>query len=174
MPVCEWCNDVDSMPVKYEGNRKNPLIMFIGRNPGRDEVEQKRPFVGGAGKILRETITSVTQRDPSDFRIVNLVKCYVDDNKCPPRHCMIMCYSNYLHDEIGNTNPRSLVLRGNEVASFFLHRKVEATKEHGTIVELYERPALITVHPGWVKRGNPNYIEDDLRKLWNELDVEVI
>jgi len=162
--MCGWCKEVKGMPIPYEGNKKNPVLMFIERNPGREEVEQ----------ILRETITSVTGHAPTDFRIVHLVKCFTKDNKAPSKNCMINCYSNHLCDEIIKTNPRAIVLLGNDVASFILHRKVEATKEHGDIVEYLDRPTLITVHPGRVKRGNPNVIEEDLKKLWSELDMEVI
>ncbi|MBI4099448.1 uracil-DNA glycosylase, partial [Candidatus Microgenomates bacterium] len=42
-------------PVFGEGN-PHAKIMFIGEAPGFNENEQRRPFVGQAGKLLRKTL----------------------------------------------------------------------------------------------------------------------
>ena len=51
----------------------NSRVLLIGEAPGAKEVEQKKPFVGQAGKHLQEFI-DILKLDRDDLYITNTVK----------------------------------------------------------------------------------------------------
>ena len=60
-------------PVFGEGEAENPLIMFIGEAPGREEAASGRPFVGKAGKQLDRMLT-LAGIDRGSVFVTNSVK----------------------------------------------------------------------------------------------------
>ena len=60
-------------PVFGEGNFSEPLIMFVGEAPGREEAECGRPFVGKAGKQLDEML-DLAGIDREETFVTNAVK----------------------------------------------------------------------------------------------------
>lgn len=60
-------------PVFGEGDPDEPLIMFIGEAPGRDEAVCGRPFVGKAGKQL-DAMLELAGIDRGKVFVTNSVK----------------------------------------------------------------------------------------------------
>ncbi|MBO4847987.1 MAG: uracil-DNA glycosylase [Clostridia bacterium] len=60
-------------PVFGEGRENNPVIMFIGEAPGREEAASGRPFVGKAGKQL-DSMLSLAGIDRAMVYVTNAVK----------------------------------------------------------------------------------------------------
>ena len=60
-------------PVFGEGNSENPLIMFIGEAPGREEAASGRPFVGKAGKQL-DSMLELAGINRDEVFVTNAVK----------------------------------------------------------------------------------------------------
>ena len=58
--------------VLGNGNVDSPIIL-IGEAPGAKEVEQKKPFVGQAGKYLNEFLTTLEIKREKVY-ITNIVK----------------------------------------------------------------------------------------------------
>jgi uracil-DNA glycosylase len=67
--------------VPGEGNTK-ARIVFVGEAPGREEDLEGRPFVGMAGKLLSQLLSSVGLRR-EDVYITNIVKCRPPENRLP-------------------------------------------------------------------------------------------
>ncbi len=67
--------------VPGEGSDK-PKVIFVGEAPGRNEEIQKRPFVGKAGQILRNTLKELGFAE-EDYYITNLVKIRPPNNRDP-------------------------------------------------------------------------------------------
>ena len=81
--VCENCDlhKTRTNTVFGEGN-ESAKILFIGEAPGRDEDKQGKPFVGRAGKLLTEIISSINLTR-EDIYIANTVKCRPPNNRNP-------------------------------------------------------------------------------------------
>ena len=65
--------------VVYRGGDR-PRILFIGEAPGVEEDKLGLPFVGRSGRRLDEAIDRL-RIGPSEFGIVNLLKCRPPDNR---------------------------------------------------------------------------------------------
>ncbi|HQM39308.1 MAG TPA: uracil-DNA glycosylase family protein, partial [Clostridia bacterium] len=74
-----YANEVTSVDHEYDFQfvfsdglmKKN--IMLIGEAPGKDEVEQKKPFVGMAGGKLKQFMDSLSL-ERQDIFITNAIK----------------------------------------------------------------------------------------------------
>ncbi len=60
-------------PVFGEGNWKRPKLMLIGEAPGAEETQQKKPFVGKAGRQLDELLQQAGI-ERNEIFITNVVK----------------------------------------------------------------------------------------------------
>jgi len=63
-------------PILGAGNR-NADIMIIGIGPGKDEDEQRIPFIGRSGQELRKALRQVqgVEMDPSEIYLTNSILC---------------------------------------------------------------------------------------------------
>jgi DNA polymerase len=70
------------MPVWGSGKRR---ILFVGEAPGADEDSQGRPFVGKAGRFLREKLDELGC-DLDECRVTNSIICHPPENKMDQRY----------------------------------------------------------------------------------------
>jgi uracil-DNA glycosylase len=88
----------------------NAKIMIIGQNPGADEDETGRPFVGRAGKFLTKSLAeNGIKRE--DIFITNIVKHVSPKNRKPYPEEVAACLP-YLTSQIGVIKPKIIVLLG--------------------------------------------------------------
>jgi DNA polymerase len=85
-------------------------VMFVGQNPGVDEDEQGRPFVGRAGKYLTKTLAEFGIKREGVY-ITNIVKHVSPQNRKPYPDEVDACLP-YLIEQIGIIKPRIIVLLG--------------------------------------------------------------
>lgn len=104
--------------VPGEGNSHAELL-FIGEGPGKNEDQQGRPFVGAAGKLLEELLTSI-DRKREDVFITNVVKCRPPGNRDPEPLEIETCTRLYLDRQIELIQPRLIVLLGRHASEHFL------------------------------------------------------
>ena len=83
--------------VPGEGN-STPEIMLIGEAPGKNEDLQGKPFVGAAGKILDQLLSSIKLSRDQVF-ITNMIKCRPPNNRDPLDQEIDNC-ANFLN--VGN------------------------------------------------------------------------
>ena len=110
--------------VRGEGDATSG-IMFIGRDPGSDENAQGRPFVGMAGRKLRQDIEEVFG-SVSDVYLTNLVKCHTPGNRGPDYFEIKRCRA-HLHGEILTILPKVVVCLGTEVSEYMLSKGYMST-----------------------------------------------
>ena len=85
-------------------------VMLIGQNPGADEDETGRPFVGRAGKHLTKTLAeNGIKRE--DLYITNIVKHVSPKNRKPFPDEVAACMP-YLNVQIRLIQPKIVVLLG--------------------------------------------------------------
>jgi uracil-DNA glycosylase family 4 len=88
----------------------NARVMFVGQNPGADEDESGRPFVGRAGKYLTKTLAEYGIKR-EDIFITNIVKHVSPKNRKPFDDEVAACLP-YLTAQIKFMKPKIIVLLG--------------------------------------------------------------
>lgn len=88
----------------------NAKLMFVGQNPGREEDETGKPFVGRAGKFLTKTLTEYGLKR-ENFYITNIVKHVSPENRKPYANEVEACLP-YLMTQINIIKPKIIVLLG--------------------------------------------------------------
>jgi len=111
--------------VLGEGDCSNG-VMLIGEAPGAEEDAQGRPFVGAAGKTLRQLIVEASLR-PDQCRITNTVKCRPPDNRRPAPLERAAC-RKHLEAEIKHYMPKAIVAVGLTASQVLLGSKETMAK----------------------------------------------
>jgi len=152
--------------VPGSGNITDPLIVFIGEGPGRNEDLKGKPFVGSGGKLLDELLDNAgLKRD--DVYITNVVKCRPPKNRKPKRDEIEVCTSNYLDRQIEALKPQLICTLGATALEFFTGKK-EMGPNHGSLLKSSAGiPILATFHPAAVFRNRSlkSLLQGDLKKI---------
>lgn len=146
-----------------EGNPYSPVV-FVGEAPGEEEDQQKRPFVGKAGRYLNQKLQEIGL-PREEIYITNVVKSRPPDNRKPTPKEMQSCIP-YLKKEIEIIKPRLIVCLGSTALEGVLGKNLPVTRHRG---QLFEYPfnrqikVLLTYHPAYILR-NPSaekeFVED--------------
>ena len=88
----------------------NAEVMLVGQNPGADEDETGRPFVGRAGKFLTKVLAENGIKREDVF-ITNIVKHISPQNRKPYSDEVAACLP-YLNTQINVIKPKIIVLLG--------------------------------------------------------------
>ncbi|NBI08315.1 uracil-DNA glycosylase [Senegalia massiliensis] len=162
-------------------------IILIGEAPGKNEVEQRKPFVGAAGKYLNEFL-EILKLDRKDIYITNVVKYRPtkkskktgrDINRTPIKE-EINNFTDYLFEEISIIEPDLIVTLGNVPFKTILeNNSVTIGNYHGKktnktimgkeyiVYPLYHPAAVI-----YNRSIKDDYI-NDLKNLKNILDKHI-
>lgn len=163
-------------PVPGEGSLHAPL-MLIGEAPGYWEDVKGRPFIGAAGRVLDEILSSINlKRD--DVYIGNVVKHRPPMNR-DPRQDEVEACTPYLDKQIQIIKPDIIVTLGRHSTKYILSRVSISingiTRARGRIykTKLLGLPVKIipTFHPA-AALYNPKYkdkIEEDFERIKREL-----
>ena len=137
-------------------------VVFVGEAPGYWEDQQGKPFVGRAGKLLDEVLTSAGIKREDVF-ITNVVKCRPPGNRRPSKEEMEACIP-YLNMQLESIGPRVIVPLG-AVAGETIARKYGLPwsgmfKENGVerkvVTILGEVTVIPAIHPAAVLRNPEN------------------
>ncbi|HBU12617.1 MAG TPA: uracil-DNA glycosylase [Clostridiales bacterium] len=174
----------DRMEKFYDGELvlgegpKNAAILLIGEAPGKDEVREKRPFCGKAGKNLDAFLQAI-HMERQDIYITNVCKFRpfkVSEkgtvSNRPPKKCEVRQALPFLYEEIGLIAPRLIVTLGNTPLRACCGAFEKNIGEmHGRVVNVAiaerEYPLFALYHPASViyNRSLNAVYEDDLRQL---------
>ncbi|MDD3791933.1 MAG: uracil-DNA glycosylase [Candidatus Bathyarchaeota archaeon] len=102
-----WQNAKNSVPGEGPINAK---VMFIGQNPGAEEDQKGKPFIGRAGKFLTKTLSDFGIKR-EDIFITNIVKHVSPKNRKPTPDEVAACLP-YLVEQIEMIKPKIIVLLG--------------------------------------------------------------
>lgn len=142
--VCRICKKGKvGKAVPGEGN-SDADIVFLGEAPGKTEAATGRPFIGRAGKLLRELIKGVGLSE-NEVYITSPVKylpTYVTPTLADIEHGKM-----HLDKQLAVIGPNIIVLMGNTAVQAMLGEKLPIAKVHGQIIERDNRTYLIAYHP---------------------------
>lgn len=108
------------VPLVYGDGNPDSKIVLVGEAPGKTEVEQRRPFVGQAGKNLEEFI-NVLGISREDLYITNVVKFRPfrvnpdtgrESNRTPTKE-EIRISTDFIEHELSIIKPGLVVSLGN-------------------------------------------------------------
>ena len=102
-----WQNAKNSVPGEGPISAK---VMFIGQNPGAEEDQKGKPFIGRAGKFLTKTLSDFGIKR-EDIFITNIVKHVSPKNRKPTPDEVAACLP-YLVEQIEMIKPKIIVLLG--------------------------------------------------------------
>jgi len=132
-------------------------IMFVGEQPGDQEDQLQRPFVGPAGKLLNECLTEAKISRADSF-LTNAVKRF----KFSPRGKRrlhqtptagdITHYRWWLDQEVRLVNPSVVVALGATALHALSGRKQPLGPVRGQLLPWENRLLLPTVHPSFLLR----------------------
>jgi uracil-DNA glycosylase len=163
---CTRCPLYENATQTVFGEGRQRSIMLVGEQPGDQEDRAGRPFVGPAGRLLREVL-SEAGIDPRGVYMTNAVKHFkwrprgtrrIHDK---PSWSEIRACGHWLGLELEAVRPTLVVCLGATAAQALLGRDARVGVLRGEALELPGgQPAVVTIHPSAVLRGEDR---DELR-----------
>jgi uracil-DNA glycosylase family protein len=184
---CEGCElYADATQTVFGRGAPHASVVFVGEQPGDVEDQQGLPFVGPAGRLLREAVDDVGI-DPADVYITNAVKHFRFElrgkrriHQTPgPAH--ITACRPWLVAEFALLKPKVVVMLGATAGKALLGPSFRVTQSRGRLMPwpasaqhpedfpVDEVRALATIHPSAVLRADDREIA--YRSLVDDLKV---
>jgi DNA polymerase len=150
----------------------NAKIMVVGQAPGRNEDQQRKPFVGRSGLVLNEML-KVAKLKRDRLYITSVVQYYPPKNRTPSREEVGVC-KEFLMKQIDVIKPMNIVMLG-DVACNSLIGGVKVSRDHGRVMRRDGVKYLITFHPAMALRSKNKVavlMKNDFAKFKDELNVK--
>jgi len=166
--------------VPPEG-RADARIVFIGEAPGKDEVLQRRPFVGRSGDLLDFLIADSGGRR-EDCYITNVVKFRPPGNKFAffrkkDNKPLLEASLASLEAEIKKVAPRVIICLGVESLKAIIgDGRIKARRGFVEWSNTYQCKVIATFHPAFALRDLSIYpiCLFDIKKAFKELETPSI
>lgn len=134
-------------------------MMFVGEQPGDVEDIEGEPFVGPAGRLLREAIIEAGG-DPAEMYLTNAVKHFKWNargkrriHERPGRDEILACRM-WLDEEVALVRPAAIVALGATAVSVLLGSNVRVMRDRGSFFPSAMGPRVaVTVHPSSILRA---------------------
>jgi DNA polymerase len=172
---CRGCELwADATQVVFSSGSPRASVMLVGEQPGDQEDLAGEPFVGPAGRVLREALDTAGL-PVDDVYLTNAVKHFRHRpapagkrriHEKPDTAHIVACHP-WLEAELAAVGPAVIVCLGATAGRSVLGRPVKIGAERGRVLE--ERPPavpadsriLITTHPSALLRlrGKPEWEE---------------
>jgi len=134
-------------------------VMFVGEQPGDVEDRQGEPFVGPAGRMLDEALSSVGI-DRARVYVTNAVKHFKWKPKGKrrihekPNAAQVAACQHWLELELRLVKPNLVVALGATAAQALLGPKFRVTADRGKLRSAPLAPRIVaTVHPSSILRA---------------------
>ncbi len=159
--ACRLC-EKRKQAVPGVGDRKAGWL-FVGEGPGSEEDQRGEPFVGPAGKLLDNMLSSIGLQRADGVYIANAVKCRPPHNRTPEPDEIAACLP-FLQRQIELLQPRLIVALGRPAAQALLGGEVKIGAARGKRFECDGVPVVVTYHPAYLLRN-----QWDTAKAWEDL-----
>jgi DNA polymerase len=172
---CELYQDATQV-VMGRGAAKARLVL-LGEQPGDQEDQQGKPFVGPAGKLLDKALEDAGI-DRSQVYVTNAVKHFKWQARGKrrihqkPNWSEIAACRPWLEAELDVIEPRVLVCLGATAAQALLGRDFRVSRQRGELVDSDLADNVVaTVHPSSILRGDPETRDLEYQALVRDLEV---
>jgi len=173
---CQGCDlwKLGTQTVFGEGP-ESAGMMFVGEQPGDQEDQAGKPFVGPAGRLLDKALAEAGI-DRSATYMTNAVKHFKWQERGKrrihqkPTWAEITACRPWLEAELAAVHPHVLVLLGATAAQSLLGREFRVTQNRRTLVESNLAEAVTaTIHPSAILRGEPEQRETEFAAFVDDL-----
>src|SRR3990170_5353464 len=134
-------------------------IMLVGESLGSEEADRGRPFVGPAGRALRDFVARAGL-DWSDAWVANIVWCRPPlDNLENWKAAIDRCMNQYLDPLIRQVQPKVIIALGGISCRNLTgaYDKILEVRGYPVWSERYQAWIVPTVHPSYIIRGNTHW-----------------
>lgn len=169
---CKDCSLFIGMnPVAGEGST-NPKLMLLGEAPGETEHDLQRPFVGPAGKELKD-ILNECDIGPDDAYITNVAKHRPPYNRTPSTEEISICSRKFLVNEIQQLKPKYIVCLGRTALTALHLLQSLPIPQHvrGNEFSYNGTPCISSWHPSYVIRQKAEPFI--YKRIRNELKTDI-
>ena len=173
---CRRCPLYERATQTVFGEGRRGGLMLVGEQPGDVEDREGRPFVGPAGRLLRELLAEAGLADEKLY-VTNAVKHFkwrpsgkrrIHDK---PSWSEIRACGHWLGLELASARPALVVCLGATAAQSLLGRDARVGRLRGSRLELEGGvPALVTMHPSAILRADA---DRELRRSELVADLEL-
>ena len=125
-------------------------VLFVGEGPGEQEDLKGEPFVGRAGKLLDDMLTTI-DLDRTRIYITNIVKCRPPGNRDPEPAEQEACIP-WLRAQTKMIDPKLIVCLGRIAAMKLIKPDFKITKEHGVWFDRGKFKMMALYHPAALLR----------------------
>lgn len=165
--TCKDCPLFGGGPVILDTNIQKPApvhLSIIGLNPGIRELEVKVPFVGGAGKILRDHFEPLINRFNLSYVIYNTILCHTPNEKSIPNFKKVGRCCSPIVSTIEQYFPSTIkVVLGEKARTIVGAAGGQITKVNGQLINGY----FVMIHPSSLQYHPSNKVlfEEAMRRL---------
>lgn len=176
----------------HPGTDGNISILFVGQGGGADERKQGRPFIGRAGKRIRQQVVYARKLFNRHFGVAfsNTIRDNPEDNRVPTQEELDVCLGRLYADimVLKKKGLKAVIPLGNASKLALIPDALpNITKDRGRLYkvscDVFGSIAMIpTFHPSYVMRNVPVFCKPELDEVSNEmkptepskLDMDVI
>ena len=173
---CRLCPLWERATQTVFGEGRGAGLMLVGEQPGDAEDRAGRPFVGPAGRLLRELLADAGIAEDEVY-VTNAVKHFkwrpsgkrrIHDK---PNWTEIRACGHWLGLELEAVRPALVVCLGATAAQALIDRSARVGALRGRTVQLENGlPALVTIHPSAILRAGD---DRDVRRAELLADLEL-
>lgn len=161
-PHCRGCElHRDATQVVFSAGPSSAALMLVGEQPGDQEDQRGRPFVGPAGRLLAEALNAASIETTSVY-LTNAVKHFRFErrgkariHKTPDVAHITACLP-WLEAELHTVRPAVVVCLGATAGRAVMGRPVRVGAERGKLMpgpaEVQPAQVLLTTHPSALLR----------------------
>jgi uracil-DNA glycosylase family protein len=173
---CKGCHlwQIGTQTIFGEGSESS-LVMLVGEQPGDQEDQSGKPFVGPAGRLLDKALAEAGI-DRSATYLTNAVKHFKWQARGKrrihqkPTWTEITACRPWLEAELAAVQPRVLVLLGATAAQSLLGRQFRVTQNRRKVIESDLAEAVTaTIHPSAILRGDPELRQTEFAAFVDDL-----
>jgi len=145
-------------------------LMLIGEGPGEKEDLSGLPFVGRAGQLLTQILSSINIDREKDIYITNIVKCRPPENRAPQSEETDACYP-YLEAQIKLIKPKIILLAGAPSTKVVLKNDEPMSKIRGKWFKLQgtDISVMPLFHPSYLLRNPQKDVDSPKWLTWQDM-----
>jgi probable DNA metabolism protein len=175
LPGCKGCDLYCHATQVVPGRgSEHASLLLVGEQPGDQEDIQGKPFVGPAGRLLREAMEAVGVHE-EDFYMTNAVKHFkfVQRGKLRlhqnPRMSEISACKPWLLAELDALKPKVVLCLGASAAKSLLGGTFALMRDRGKVLSTpYAERVMATIHPSAVLRARDEATREMLHRHLRE------
>lgn len=176
---CQTCELYNKPIVVLDTNLEDlgPVdVLFVGLNPGRDEVTYNKTFIGDPSIILREKIMKFHPN--TRWMITNIIMCHTPNEKDLSDWEIVAknCSKAFLMDISRKFPPKVFVTIGRQSKEFF-GIKDQISKCSGHVYDHGSYKIIPLIHPSSVARSrerNGAIFENSWKTIYENVETPVI